>query len=68
MKAAQTYKRENRVSDYPELQVGFPECNDASRANLDRERIHVDLDTLNISRTTENDVIREITGVTYTVK
>jgi hypothetical protein len=70
MKAAQRveYKRESRVGDYPELQVGFPERNDASSPNLDRERIHVDLDTLNISRTTEEEVTREVTGIAYNIK
>ncbi len=52
-------KTERRTSDFPELRVGFPERNDASEPH-EMERVHVDLDTMNISRKKENEVDRAI--------
>ena len=53
-------KRDKKSNDYPENQVGFPERNDASDPNLERERVHVDLETLDISRTSAVDLDKEI--------
>ena len=54
-------KRETRRNDFPELQVGFPERNDVSNPNTEMERVHVDLETLDISRTNEQEFTKEIT-------
>ena len=43
-------KRNKRRNDFPELQVGFPERNDVSNPNMEMERIHVDFETLGISK------------------
>lgn len=51
-----------RVREYPELQVGFPERNEIPDPNSEMERVHVDLDTLNISRKNAVEFTREITG------
>jgi hypothetical protein len=56
--------KKTRLSDFPELHVGFPERNDATNPNLEMERIHVDLVTLDISRKNEAEFTREITGQT----
>lgn len=55
-------KTGTRRNDFPELQVGFPERNDASNPIDDMERIHVDLETMNISRTNTAAFTREITS------
>jgi hypothetical protein len=70
MKAMRTtdYRRENRVGNYPELQVGFPERNDASDPNAEMERVHVDLNTLDLSRKTSLEVLREVTGNNHSLK
>jgi hypothetical protein len=52
----------SRVREYPELQVGFPERNEIPDPNSDMERVHVDLETLNLSRKNAVEVTREITG------
>ena len=53
-------KRENRRNDFPEMQVGFPERNDATSPNEEMERVHVDLETLDISRKSAEEFSREI--------
>jgi hypothetical protein len=55
-------KREHRRNDFPELQVGFPERNDAANPIDEMERIHVDLETLSISRKNTKEFTREITS------
>jgi hypothetical protein len=54
--------RRNRLNDFPELQVGFPERNDASNPNIEMERIHVDFETLGISKKSAAEIMREIRG------
>ena len=56
-------KKETRLHDFPESQVGFPERNDATRP-VETERVHVDLDTLNISRKSSRELDRELGGRT----
>lgn len=51
----------NRVREYPEMHVGFPERNEIPDPS-EMERIHVDFDTFNISRKNAIEVTREITG------
>ncbi len=46
---------------FPEQQVGFPERNDASIPVEDMERVHVDLETLNLSRKSGKEVTRDET-------
>jgi hypothetical protein len=50
----------SRVRDYPELQVGFPERNECTPVD-DMERVHVDLETLDISRKNMQEFTKEIT-------
>jgi hypothetical protein len=50
----------SRVKDYPELQVGFPERNECTPVD-DMERIHVDLETMDISRKNLQEFTKEIT-------
>ncbi len=50
------------LRDYPELQVGFPERNDVSNPNHEMERIHVDLETLDISKKSASEISRAIRG------
>lgn len=50
----------SRVRDYPELQVGFPERNECTPID-EMERIHVDLDTMDLSRKNLQEFTREIT-------
>jgi hypothetical protein len=57
-------KQERRRNDFPETQVGFPERNDVSSPIEEMERLHVDFDTLNVSRTSADEFTREITGQT----
>jgi hypothetical protein len=47
------------TKDFPENQVGFPERNDAANPNADRERVHVDLETLDTSRKSAKDLDKE---------
>jgi hypothetical protein len=54
--------RSRTLRDYPELQVGFPERNDATTPNNEMERIHVDLETMEISRKKETEVTSAIAG------
>lgn len=51
-----------RANDFPELQIGFPERNDVRNPNHETERFHVDLENMELRRTTANEVTREITG------
>lgn len=44
---------------FPEQKVGFPECNDASVSSEDRERIHVDVESLKLSRKSGRELKRE---------
>jgi hypothetical protein len=55
-------KRKRRLNDFPELQVGFPERNDVSNPNIEMERIHVDFETLGISRKSAEELVRKIRG------
>ena len=55
-------RRNRRVNDFPELQVGYPERNDVSNPNIDMERIHVDLETMGISKKSAAEIAREIRG------
>ena len=52
--------RRTRRNDFPELQVGYPERNDVSNPDSEMERIHVDLETLRISKKTAAEITREI--------
>jgi hypothetical protein len=54
-------KRGRRTGDFPELHVGFPERNDASNPNHEIERIHVDLETLEISKKNSRELTRVLT-------
>ena len=53
-------KRSRRLHDYPELQVGFPERNDVSNPYLDMERLHVDFETLGVSKKSAAELAREL--------
>jgi hypothetical protein len=55
-------KQNRRRNDFPELQVGFPERNDVSNPNMEMERIHVDFETLGISKKSAAELMREIRG------
>ncbi len=55
-------KRNKRRNDFPELQVGYPERNDVSNPNMEMERIHVDFETLGISKKSAIELAREIRG------
>jgi hypothetical protein len=49
-----------RVNDFPELQIGYPERNDVRNPNCDMERIHVDIDSFELKRTTADGLTREL--------
>lgn len=53
-------KRSRRLHDYPELQVGFPERNDVANPNLEMERLHVDFETLGVSKKSAAELAREL--------
>jgi hypothetical protein len=55
-----TSRRNNRVYDFPERQVGFPERNDVSNPDIEMERIHVDLETMRISKKSAAAISREM--------
>ena len=57
-----TSRRNNRVRDFPEHQVGFPERNDVSNPNIEMERIHIDLETMGMSKKSADAISREISG------
>ena len=50
----------SRVKDYPELQVGFPERNECTPVD-DMERVHVNLETMDLSRKNLQEFTKEIT-------
>jgi hypothetical protein len=52
--------RRNRLNDFPELQVGYPERNDVTNPNIEMERIHVDLQTMGISKKSASEIAREM--------
>lgn len=52
--------RTKRLNDFPELQVGYPERNDASNPNIEMERIHVDFETMGISKKSAAEIAREM--------
>lgn len=54
-------KRGTRPNDFPESQVGFPERNDVTSPMVEMERVHIDLETLDISRKNMEEFTREIT-------
>ena len=56
-------RRNSRLNDFPELQVGYPERNDVSNPNIEIERIHVDLTTLGISKKSAAEIAREMRGL-----
>jgi hypothetical protein len=56
MRKEVTSRRNNRVYDFPERQVGFPERNDVSNPDIEMERIHVDLETMRMSRKSSRDL------------
>lgn len=58
----QDTKRTRRRNDFPELQVGFPERNDVSNPNMEMERIHVDFETMGLSKKSGAELSREIRG------
>jgi hypothetical protein len=51
-----------RQNDFPEFQVGYPERNDVRNPNLEMERLHVDFDNFQLSRTNAEALTREIKG------
>lgn len=55
-------KRNRRIHDYPELQVGFPERNDAAHPTHEMERLHVDFETFGVSKKSAAELIRELRG------
>ena len=56
-KSVKTNRR--RPNDYPERQVGYPERNDVSNPDPEMERIHVDLETMSISKKSAAEIARE---------
>lgn len=52
-----------RVREYPENQVGFPERNDCM-SPAEMERVHVNLETLDLTRTNLQEFTKEITTPT----
>ena len=51
-----------RPNDFPELQIGYPERNDVRDPNAEMERIHVDLESFELKRTTADGLIRRNVG------
>lgn len=56
-------RRNKRLNDFPELQVGYPERNDVSNPNIEMERIHVDFETMGISKKSAAEIAREMRGL-----
>jgi hypothetical protein len=54
-----------RANDFPELQIGYPERNDVRDPNCEMERIHVNLESLELKRTSATGLTREITGENF---
>ena len=51
-----------RPNDYPELQIGYPERNDVRDPNVEMERYHVNLDNLELIRTTADGILGKQDG------
>ena len=52
----------SRTNDFPELQIGYPERNDVRNPNHEMERIHVDMENMELRRMNATDLTREIAG------
>lgn len=52
-------RRNKRLIDFPELQVGYPERNDVSNPHVGTERSHSDSETTGISRKTAARIARK---------
>jgi hypothetical protein len=63
MQSEQLNIRRSRLNDFPEFQVGYPERNDVSNPNIEMERIHVDLQTMGISKKSAAEIAREMRSV-----
>jgi hypothetical protein len=50
---------QKRKNDFPELQIGYPERNDVRDPNTEMERLHVDLDSLELRRTKADELTRD---------
>ena len=59
MKTTNRDRKAIQRNDYPEMQVGFPERNDVTFPNEEMERIHVDLETLKLSRKSGDELTQE---------
>lgn len=46
-----------KLNDFPELQIGYPERNDVCNPNLEMERIHVDLENMELKATNSEGVV-----------
>lgn len=62
MKTTNKDRKAIQRNDYPEMQVGFPERNDVTFPSEEMERVHVDLETLKLSRKSGEELTRENTG------
>ena len=66
MKTTNKDRKAIHRNDYPEMQVGFPERNDVTFPNEERERVHVDLETLKLSRKSGDELTQENMGANAT--
>lgn len=57
--------QKRRPNDFPELQIGYPERNDVRDPNHEMERIHVNLENLELLRTTADGITRENEGTRF---
>jgi hypothetical protein len=46
-----------KVNDFPELQIGYPERNDVCNPNWEMERIHVDLENMELKATNSSGIV-----------
>jgi hypothetical protein len=60
MQNGQVKLKRRRPNDFPEHQVGYPERNDVSNPNNEMERIHVDFETLGLSKKSAAEITREL--------
>jgi hypothetical protein len=60
MQNGQVKFNRRRPNDFPEHQVGYPERNDVSNPNNEMERIHVDFETLGLSKKSAAQITREL--------
>ena len=60
MQNGQVKVNRTRLNDFPEHQVGYPERNDVSNPHHEMERIHVDLETLGLSKKSAAEITREL--------